>query len=84
MKEKKDTEPRSSLPYYQRTQYLSGDNLNYSLSIMPLECFLDVDKIFGDDTSRCFKSTLTKTDTVTIINKRREKFRIDVPVLLTL
>jgi len=43
-----------------------------------------VDKSFGDDKSYCFKATLNRSDTVTIINKRREKFRIEVPVSLTL
>ena len=58
---------------------MSGDNLNYALTIKPLMCSMD--ESLTDDT--CF-DTLSSSDTVTINNKRREKFRMEVPVSLTL
>lgn len=58
--------------YYQPTLYYGNDNLNYEVLIKPLRCSVAAGDVCHD------------TETVTIYNKRREKFRLDVPVKLTL
>ena len=75
-----DSRGGSTLPYYVRTQYLSGDNLNYELTVKPLMCS---ENTTLDSDTECF-DTQTSSTTVTVLNKRRERLRFDVPVKLTL
>ena len=73
---------KSTLPYYTGTQFVSGDgdNLNYELKIKPLLCEIEPDIL---TVSQCYTS-LSESDQVTIYNKKKERFRMDVPVTLTL
>lgn len=72
----------STLPFYTRSQYLSGGNLNYAVTIKPLVCSKVTSELLLQ--SMCFDSIAESSNTVTIYNKRREKLRFDVPVSLTL
>lgn len=64
-----------TLLVYEPTLYKPDDNLNYALTIQPLPCSYVSDY---DLTDYC------TDEVVTIYNKNRELFSIDVPVSLTI
>jgi hypothetical protein len=61
---------------YKPTLYKPNDNLNYYLTIQPLFCTYSTDEF--DITDYC------TNDVVTIYNKNREQFTVEVALSLTL
>ena len=76
-----ETRGGSTLPHYSANHYRgAGNNLNYALTIKPLEC----SQVPAAPSNTCFQSMTASTSFVTIHNKRREKLKFDVPISLTL